>query len=183
MKQARNFPAATITKKAENSLRLGHPWVYDAEVLNLEGEPENGSLVDVFSEKGSYLGTGFISYKSKIRIRLLSSNANETFGDEFFARRIQYALAYRRTVMGPTDYHCCRLVFGEADGLPGLTVDRYENILVSQVLSMGMERVKDTVYRQLVKQLAQEGVNVAGIFERNDVAIRELEGLDRGWGR
>ena len=182
MKQARNFPAATITKKAENSLRLGHPWVYDAEVLNLEGEPENGSLVDVFSEKGSYLGTGFISYKSKIRIRLLSSNANETFGDEFFARRIQYALAYRRTVMGPTDYHCCRLVFGEADGLPGLTVDRYENILVSQVLSIGMERVKDTVYRQLVKQLAQEGVNVAGIFERNDVAIRELEGLDRGKG-
>ncbi len=182
MKQARNFPAATITKKAENSLRLGHPWVYDAEVLNLEGEPENGSLVDVFSEKGSYLGTGFISYKSKIRIRLLSSNANETFGDEFFARRIQYALAYRRTVMGPTDYHCCRLVFGEADGLPGLTVDRYENILVSQVLSIGMERVKDTVYRQLVKQLAQESVNVAGIFERNDVAIRELEGLDRGKG-
>ena len=182
MKQARNFPAATITKKAENSLRLGHPWVYDAEVLNLEGEPENGSLVDVFSEKGSYLGTGFISYKSKIRIRLLSSNANETFGDEFFARRIQYALAYRRTVMGPTDYHCCRLVFGEADGLPGLTVDRYENILVSQVLSMGMERVKDTVYRQLVKQLAQEGVGIAGIFERNDVAIRELEGLDRGKG-
>lgn len=182
MKQARNFPAATITKKAENSLRLGHPWVYDTEVLNLEGEPENGSLVDVFSEKGSYLGTGFISYKSKIRIRLLSSNANETFGDEFFARRIQYALAYRRTVMGPTDYHCCRLVFGEADGLPGLTVDRYENILVSQVLSIGMERVKDTVYRQLVKQLAQESVNVAGIFERNDVAIRELEGLDRGKG-
>ena len=182
MKQARNFPAATITKKAENSLRLGHPWVYDAEVLNLEGEPENGSLVDVFSEKGSYLGTGFISYKSKIRIRLLSSNANETFGDEFFARRIQYALAYRRTVMGPTDYHCCRLVFGEADGLPGLTVDRYENILVSQVLSIGMERVKDTVYRQLVKQLAQEGVGITGIFERNDVAIRELEGLDRGKG-
>lgn len=151
-------------------------------MLNLEGEPENGSLVDVFSEKGSYLGTGFISYKSKIRIRLLSSNANETFGDEFFARRIQYALAYRRTVMGPTDYHCCRLVFGEADGLPGLTVDRYENILVSQVLSIGMERVKDTVYRQLVKQLAQEGVGIAGIFERNDVAIRELEGLDRGKG-
>lgn len=84
--------------------------------------------------------------------------------------------------MGPTDYHCCRLVFGEADGLPGLTVDRYENILVSQVLSMGMERVKDTVYRQLVKQLAQEGVGIAGIFERNDVAIRELEGLDRGKG-
>lgn len=178
----KKLPRGYHNKKAENSLRLGHPWVYDAEVLNLEGEPENGSLVDVFSEKGSYLGTGFISYKSKIRIRLLSSNANETFGDEFFARRIQYALAYRRTVMGPTDYHCCRLVFGEADGLPGLTVDRYENILVSQVLSMGMERVKDTVYRQLVKQLAQEGVGIAGIFERNDVAIRELEGLDRGKG-
>lgn len=178
----KKLPRGYHNKKAENSLRLGHPWVYDAEVLNLEGEPENGSLVDVFSEKGSYLGTGFISYKSKIRIRLLSSNANETFGDEFFARRIQYALAYRRTVMGPTDYHCCRLVFGEADGLPGLTVDRYENILVSQVLSIGMERVKDTVYRQLVKQLAQEGVGIAGIFERNDVAIRELEGLDRGKG-
>ena len=101
MKQARNVPAATITKKAENSLRLGHPWVYDAEVLNLEGEPENGSLVDVFSEKGSYLGTGFISYKSKIRIRLLSSNANETFGDEFFARRIQVRPRIQKDRNGP----------------------------------------------------------------------------------
>lgn len=101
MKQARNFPAATITKKAENSLRLGHPWVYDAEVLNLEGEPENGSLVDVFSEKGSYLGTGFISYKSKIRIRLLSSNANETFGDEFFARRITVRPRIQKDRNGP----------------------------------------------------------------------------------
>ena len=182
MKQARSFPAVRITKKAENSLRLGHPWVYDAEVLALEGEPENGSLVDIFSEKGAYLGTGFISYNSKIRIRLLASNANETFGEELFARRVQYALSYRKTVMGSVDYACCRLVFGEADGLPGLTIDRYENILVSQVLSFGMERVKDTVYRQLVSQLKQDGVAIEGIFERNDVAIRELEGLEKGKG-
>lgn len=184
MKQERAFPRAVISKKAEASVRRGHPWVYDAEVTgDLDAVP-NGALVDAFSEKGSYLGTGILSKKSKIRIRLLSDNANERFDELFFRRRLRYALDYRKTVMGD-DYGCCRLVFGEADGLPGLTVDRYNDVLVTQVLSIGMDQRKDILYRLLAELLTEDGVTVKGIFERNEVSIRELEGLplEKGWYR
>ncbi|MPM01904.1 Ribosomal RNA large subunit methyltransferase I [bioreactor metagenome] len=182
MKQERKFPAAVVSTKAEASLRAGHPWVYDAEIRRLEKKPENGGLIDAFSEKGAYLGTGFLSEKSKIRLRILSQNANETFDDYFFARRVKYAIDYRKTVMG-TDFECCRLIFGEADGLPGLTVDRYNGLLVTEVLSYGMERMKDSVYRALCGCLAESGVAVAGIYERNEASIRTLEGLPlyKGW--
>lgn len=181
MKAQRKYPIATITPKAENSLRGGHPWVYEAEVGNIEGTCENGDLIDVRSEKGSYLGTGLLSQSSKIRIRLLSSNANDDYSDSFFARRFRYAIDYRRSVMGD-DFSCCRIVFGEADGLPGLTIDRYASVLVSQVLSYGMDIRKDMLYRQLTAQMKDCGVQIEGIFERNDVAIRELEGLNQGKG-
>lgn len=182
MKQERAFPRLSITKKAEASVRLGHPWIYDAEVRGETDALENGSFVDAVSEKGTYLGTGFISKRSKIRIRLLSSNANDRFDDAFFMRRIKYALDYRKTVMG-ADYECCRLIFGEADGLPGLTIDRYHDVLVSQVLSVGIERIKGTLYRLLTELLKEEGIKIRGIFERNEVSIRELEGLplEKGW--
>ena len=141
MKNKRNFPFVTVTKKAEASIKRGHPWVYDAEIIQAVGEFENGCLVDVLSLKGSYLGTGFLSEKSKIRIRILSSNANEAFSPAFWERRLKYAVDYRKTVMG-SDFSCCRLIFGEADGLPGLTVDRFSDILVAQVLSYGMDKIK-----------------------------------------
>jgi len=184
MKQERAFPRAVISKKAEASVRRGHPWVYDAEVTgDLDAVP-NGALVDAFSEKGSYLGTGILSKKSKIRIRLLSDNANERFDELFFRRRLRYALDYRKTVMGD-DYDCCRLIFGEADGLPGLTVDRYNGVLVTQVLSVGMDQRKELLYRLLTELLKEDGVDVTGIFERNEVSIRGLEGLplEKGWYR
>jgi len=181
MKIKRDYPVAVVTKKCETVLKNGHPWVYDTEVISLE-EHENGSLADVVSEKGTYLGTGFISDKSKIRIRILSRNANDNFSEAFFARRIKYAVDYRRIVMGD-DFSCCRLVFGEADALPGLTCDLYGNILVTEVLSYGMEKVKDTVYRALCSELADGGIEISGIFERNESSIRALEGLEscKGW--
>lgn len=119
---------------------------------------------------------------SKIRVRVISRNANDTFDEAFFRRRVRYALDYRKTVMGPTDYRCCRLIFGEADQFPGLTVDRFENVLVTQVLSLGMERRKDMVYRALVELLREDGETIDAIYERNDVAIRVLEGLEQGKG-
>lgn len=182
MKTKRNFPILTVTKKAEAALKKGHPWVYDAEIMQTFGEPENGCLVDVVSTKGSYLGTGFLSLNSKIRVRVLSSNANETFSPAFWERRLKYAIDYRKTVMGD-DFSCCRLVFGEADGLPGLTVDRFSDIIVTQVLSYGMEKIKDMIYAAIVKILCDGGEEISGLFERNDVAIRELEGLEqyKGW--
>lgn len=182
MKSERNYPRASVSKKAEAAIKRGHPWIYDTEIKSVDGEWSNGCLTDVVSEKGSYLGTGFVSEKSKIRIRLLSNNANDKFDAAFFKRRLKYALDYRKTVMGG-DYSACRLIFGEADGLPGLTVDHYENLLVTQVLSYGMDKIKDVIYRSLYELMAEDGIKIDGIYERNDVAIRELEGLEvyKGW--
>lgn len=182
MKMKRSFPAFVISKKGENSVKSGHPWIYDNVITNAPDDIENGCLADVFSEKGAYLGTGLYSEKSKIRIRILSNNANEKFMENFYFRRIRYAIDYRKTVMGD-DFSACRLIFGESDGLPGLTVDKYGDILVTQVLSYGMDKIKDTIYKGLVMELAKDGVSVSGIMERNDVAIRKLEGLEeyKGW--
>ncbi|MDP3447724.1 MAG: class I SAM-dependent rRNA methyltransferase [Eubacteriales bacterium] len=182
MKQERAFARLSISKRAEGSVKAGHPWVYDTEVAGNTDALENGVLVDAFSGKGAYLGTGFFSRHSKIRLRLLSNNANEKFDEAFFSRRIRYALDYRKTAMGE-DYGCCRMIFGEADGLPGLTIDCYHDVLVSQVLSVGIERIKDTLYRLLVSLLKDDGIEICGIFERNEVGIRELEGLplEKGW--
>ena len=182
MKSERKFPPVFVTKKAEAALKNGHPWVYGEEITAAPPAMENGALTDVFSQKGSYLGTGFYSEKSKIKVRVLSDNANETFGDAFFERRLRYAIAYRQTVMGG-DFGCCRLIFGEADGLPGLTVDRFGSVLVAQVLSYGMDMRKSMIFNALIRIMAEIGEPVQGIYERNDVAIRELEGLPqyKGW--
>ena len=182
MKTKRNFPAYTVSKKCENSLKSGHPWVYDNEIKSSPENIENGCIADVFSEKGSYLGSGFVSLKSKIRIRILSDNANENFSENFFARRIRYAIDYRKTVMGD-DFSACRLIHGESDGMPGLTVDKYGDILSVQVLNYGMDKIKGMVYRLLVEELDKDGIKVSGIMERNDVNIRNLEGLEqyKGW--
>ncbi|MBS6750222.1 MAG: class I SAM-dependent rRNA methyltransferase [Firmicutes bacterium] len=181
MKQERSFPSVVITRKAENAARAGHPWVYAEEITGRRGELRQGCIADVFSQKGAWLGAGFYSETSKIGVRILSDNANESFGPEFFERRVKYALEYRRAVM--EDLGCCRLIFGEADGLPGLTVDKFSDILVAQVLSYGTDSVKDVVYRALCEQLEAMGEHVSGVYERNEAALRDLEGLPRykGW--
>lgn len=181
MKQERNFPSVVITRKAENTARAGHPWVYAEEITERRGELRQGCIADVFSQKGAWLGAGFYSETSKIGVRILSDNANESFGPEFFERRVKYALEYRRAVM--EDLGCCRLIFGEADGLPGLTVDKFSDILVAQVLSYGTDSVKDVVYRALCEQLGDMGEHISGVYERNEAALRDLEGLPRykGW--
>ena len=182
MKAERSYPRFIITAKGTKWTEQGHPWIYADEVIREEGDCENGALADAVSEKGKYLGTGFVSRHSKIRLRLISRNANDRFDESFWQRRIQYAWDYRQTVMGG-DISCCRLVFGEADGFPGLTVDRFSDILVTQTLSVGMENIKDVVFPLLVRVLRADGQEIRGIYERNDVAIRELEGLpqNKGW--
>ena len=181
MKTERAFKKVTVTKKGARWVSGGHPWIYEAEVISAP-EAENGELVDAVSESGKYLGTGFLSLASKIRVRLVSRNANDTFDAAFWKRRIKYAWDYRKTVMGG-DISACRVIFGEADGFPGLTVDRFSDILVTQTLSVGMERIKDVVFPLLIEVLREDGQSVSGIYERNDVAIRKLEGLEqnKGW--
>ena len=181
MKCDRPYPALIITKKGSRTARKGHPWVYSDEVLSCEGDLENGCLVDVVSENGKYLGTGLLSKNSKIRIRILSQNANDRFDADFWKRRIGYAWNYRKKVMGD-DITCCRLIFGEADGFPGLTVDRFSDILVAQCLSFGMEQLKPVLYPLILDCLESDGVSIRGIYERNDNPLREKEGLVQGKG-
>lgn len=118
----RPYPILTVNEKAARSLRAGHPWVYGAETTGPDQPYQNGDIVDVVSHKGRWLGAGVINDHSKIRVRLLSRNTNDRFDEAFWRRRIQYALDYRKTVMGP-DFACSRLIFGEADHFPGLATD------------------------------------------------------------
>lgn len=182
MKTNRPFPSVTITKKGQRFLEGGHVWVYAEEITAADFPIENGAIVDVLSDKGRYLGSGFYSEHSKIRVRLLSTNANDRFDEAFWTRRVRYALDYRRTVYGD-DVSACRLIFGESDGFPGLTVDRFNNLLVAQTLSFGMDKRKDTIFSLLADALRENGMPIEGIYERNDVAIRSLEGLEqyKGW--
>ena len=182
MKAQREYPRFIITAKGTKWVEQGHPWIYADEVIREEGICENGALADAVSEKGKYLGTGFVSRSSKIRLRLVSRNANDRFDEAFWKRRIQYAWDYRKTVMG-SDISCCRVIFGEADGFPGLTVDRFSDILVTQTLSVGMERIKPMLFPLLAQVLREDHQQIRGIYERNDVAIRALEGMqqNKGW--
>ena len=182
MKAERNYPRYTVTAKAEAAILRGHPWVYDAEITATEGQAENGGLVDVISKKGRYLGTGFLSEQSKIRVRLVSRNANDQFDAAFWRRKLQWAWEYRKRVMSPEDLDACRIIFGEADAFPGLTVDKFHDLLSVQVLSVGMERIQDILLPALAELLRADGFPIRGILLRNDVALREKEGLPQGKG-
>lgn len=174
----RSYPRVTVSKKCERFIKGGHIWVYHDEILSVDGAYENGDIADVMTEKGRYLGSGYINDNSKIRVRIISKNANDRFDEAFYRRRIDYAVDYRLTVMGE-DFSSCRLIFGEADGFPGLTVDKYENVLVAQVLSLGVDRIKGMIFRLLVDALKERGHTVDAVYERSDVKVRELEGLEQ----
>lgn len=183
MKAERPYPAYTVTPKAEAAILKGHPWIYADEITAApDTTPENGAVVDVLSRKGRYLGSGLLSEASKIRVRLLSRNANDRFDEDFWRRRIEYAWAYRKAIYPAEDLQCCRVVFGEADSLPGVTVDRFGSILSVQILSYGMEKRKELLARLLVETLQADGEVIEGVFLRNDVALREKEGLSEGKG-
>lgn len=180
MKTERFYPAVVIDRRGAKRAKEGHPWVFDNEILETRDAPQDGGICDVLSEKGRFLGAGFYNSHSKIRVRILSQNANDTFDEAFFRRRLQYAWEYRKVVMrGESSF---RLIFGEADRFPGLTVDKFGDILVAQALSLGIEQRKGFLFPALVELLEQDGCRVSGLFERNDVKIRELEGLEQNKG-
>ncbi|WP_071442401.1 class I SAM-dependent rRNA methyltransferase [Traorella massiliensis] len=175
MKIKRDYPQVVISKKAAKRQEKKHPWVYDNEILSYEPY-ENGAIVDVVSESGKYYGSGFINDNSVIRVRILSRNANDVFDEAFYERRLRHALEYRKTVM-KDDFSCCRLIFGEADMFSGLTIDRFNDILVAQVNSLGMEKIKDLLFHKLIELMNEEKDEIKGIYERNDSNLREKEGL------
>ena len=189
MKQARPYPRIVVTRKAARSLKAGHPWVFEGEVL--EAEPcANGSVIDVFEENGTWQGAGLLSQESKIRVRIVTRNANDRVDEAFWARRVAWAWEHRKVAMGgralpgcEPDTNACRVVFSEADGMPGLIVDRYEHVLVAQVGTVGMELLRPTIYPLLLQTLQADGQDVRCIYERNDSPARAKEGLPqyKGW--
>ncbi len=189
MKQQRPYPKLVVTRKAARSLKAGHPWVFEGEVI--DAEPcANGSVVDVFEENGTWQGAGLVSHNSKIRVRIVTRNANDRVDGAFWSRRVAYAWNHRKVTMGgralpgcEPDTNCCRVVFSEADGMPGLIVDRYEHVLVTQVGTVGMELLKPVVYPLLLSTLRADGQDVRAIYERNDSPSRAKEGLpqEKGW--
>lgn len=167
----------TISKRAELAAKGGHPWIYGSEIKGKDEGIEPGEIVRVLSGKGKFIGSGFYNEHSKITVRIISTNANDRFDDAFWKRRVSYALDYRLQVMRPEDYDNMRIIFGEADQLPGLTVDRFGDVLSVQVLSLGIEKNEDIILNSLIEVLRQHGLPVSCVYERNDVKIRELEGL------
>ena len=182
MKTERPYIRTKITSKAEKAVKRGHPWVYGEEITDLSGTPSDGDIVDVFAGN-AWMGSGFYNSNSKITVRIFSTNSNDRFDLDFWKRRVFYAISYRKTVMPGDDFRCCRLIHGEADQMPGLTVDRYEGILSVEISSLGMERIKDTVYKALYEVLKEQGIQIDGIYEKNEIALRTKEGLDlyKGW--
>lgn len=158
-----------LKKNEEKRIAAGHPWVYANEVQRIEGEGKNGEIAVVYDYKGNFLGKGFINHLSKILVRIFIRNKNENADRELFVKRIKAAVEYREK-LGYSN--CYRAVFGEADGLPALIVDKYSDVLSIQVLSLGMEKVKDEIISALV-----EVFNPRGIYERSDAAVRKKEGL------
>ena len=182
MKSLRAYPKVNITSKAARSLKNGHPWVYGDEILSVEGQITDGGIVDCF-EGSSWQGAGFYNSNSKITVRIISRNSNDVFDYKFWYRRILYAVKYRMTVMQGDDFKCCRIIHGEADQMPGFTCDRYGDIAVSEIASLGLEQNKDVIYEALMAVFKDIGEPLKGIYERNELALREKEGLDlyKGW--
>lgn len=164
-----------LKEKEGRLLRSGGAWVFDNEIASVEGSFENGDIVSVVDHKGSFLGKGFINDNSKIRIRILTRK-DVGIDPEFLEKRVRDAWEYRKKTV---DTSSCRLIFGEADFLPGLVVDKYEDVLVIQSLALGMDKLKVTVVEALKKVLAEDGINIRGVFERNESRERIKEGLEQ----
>jgi len=162
-----------LQKGKEKRTEEGHPWVYDNEINKVEGTYENGDIVDVYNWKNNFIGRGYINNNSKIRVRILTRKKEEINRD-FFMKRIKEAWEYRKMMV---DTSSCRVIYGEADFIPGLIVDKFGDYLSVQTLSLGIEKYKD-----IIVDILDELLNPKGIYERNDVQVRELEGLEQKKG-
>lgn len=174
---SRNYPCIIISKEGEGWLDKGQMWMYRNNLEEMNGIIENGALVDIYTKDNRYMGTGFLSKLSHITVRILSKNKEEIIDRSFFKKKIQFAYDFRKTLESK-NLENCRLIFGEADQLPGLVVDRYNDILVSQISSYGLDKIKDMLYEVLLEVLHEDGQEIKGIYERNDIQVRAKEGLE-----
>ena len=168
--------AAHVKKGGARSLKAGGLWIYDNEIDRFEGDFEDGDILAVRDFDGYFLGWGFVNRQSRICIRMLSRREEPEVTPSFLKKRVRAAWEYRKKVI---DTSSCRVIFGEADFLPGLTVDKYEDVLVVESLALGIDRLKPLILKALTDILAEDGIRIRGIYERSDAKVREKEGLPR----
>lgn len=170
------YNTKVILKKGEGrTLKSGGMWVYDNEIAAIEGEFNNGDIISVVDFDGYFMGVGYINTNSKITVRLLSRK-NVTIDDDFLKERIQTAWEYRKSTV---DTSSCRVIFGEADFLPGIVIDKFSDVLVVESLALGIDLLKNRILNILKEVLAADGIVIRGIYERSDAKVREQEGMER----
>ena len=167
-----------IDEKGASVLKNGQFWCYANNVLSAQGNPKSGDVVKLVREDGSFIAYAFYSAENHIRARVLSLNPEETIDDAFFRARIQKAVSFRYSIM-KENFSNCRLVYGESDGLPGWVLDRYNDVLVSQISSAGIERRREFLFEEVKKILKEYGEKITCVYERNEIAARLKEGLPR----
>ena len=201
-----NHTIVTLKKGEGRTIKAGGAWIFDNEIDTITGTFTNGDIVVVHDFDGYPMGRGFINQNSKIRIRMMTRKADQLIDDSFLRMRVQNAWDYRKQVMaggndnvyaagetdtageacvagigttGRPDLNCCRVIFGEADFLPGITVDKYADVLVVECLALGMEQFKVKIVELLKEVLAADGINIRGVYERSDANERKKEGLPK----
>ena len=185
----------TLKKGEGRTIKAGGAWIYDNEIDSIMGHFTNGDIVEVHDFDGYKMGHGFINQNSKIRVRMMTRKPDQVVDREFIRMRVKNAWEYRKTVMkggnsddatvvagigttGSGDLNCCRVIFGEADWMPGLVVDKYNDMLVIECLALGMDKLKPLVVEDLVSVMAEDGITIRGIYERSDAPVRKKEGME-----
>ena len=166
----------TLKKGEGRSLKAGGLWVFDNEIDTIMGTFTNGDIVIVHDFDGYMMGRGFINQNSKIRVRMMTRNKEQQIDEAFLRNRVQTAWNYRKDTV---DTSSCRVIFGEADFLPGIVIDKYEDVLVVESLALGIDRFKETIVRMLKECMAEDGIHIRGVYERSDAKEREKEGLTK----
>jgi 23S rRNA (cytosine1962-C5)-methyltransferase len=175
-----NYDTKAILKKGEGrTLKAGGMWVYDNEIDRIDGEFENGDIISVLDFDGYFMGYGFINTRSKITIRILARKKENQITEEFIEQRVRDAWEYRKAA-AETD--SCRLIFGEADFLPGIVIDKFSDVLVVESLALGIDLLKPIILEKLKKVLLEDGIAIRGVYERSDAKVRLSEGLERTKG-
>lgn len=166
----------TLKKGEGRTIKAGGAWIFDNEIDTITGRFKNGEVVTVHDFDGYPMGKGFINQNSKIRVRMMTRKADQEIDDAFFKMRVKNAWEYRKTTV---DTSSCRVIFGEADFLPGLVIDKYEDVLVVECLALGMEQFKGKIVEDLKELLAEDGILIRGVYERSDANERVKEGLSK----
>ena len=166
----------TLKKGEGRTIKAGGAWIFDNEIDIITGRFKNGEVVTVHDFDGYPMGKGFINQNSKIRVRMMTRKADQEIDSAFLKMRVKNAWEYRKTTV---DTSSCRIIFGEADFLPGLVIDKYEDVLVVECLALGMEQIKEEIVTDLKEILSEDGITIRGVYERSDANERTKEGLPK----